>query len=60
MTKNVLNKLGFLGAIFVASRGIASIFCIKRIGSVAGSGRSRGGCACGHPSCLRLRWSASS
>ena len=51
MTKNVLNKLGFLGAIFVASRGIASIFCIKRIGSVAGSGRSRGGCAYGHPSC---------
>ena len=60
MTKNVLNKLGFLGAVFVAAVGLASIFCIKRIGSVAGSGRSRTGRACGRPSCLRLRWSASS
>ena len=51
MTKNVLNKLGFLGCCLCGGRGIASIFCIKRIGSVAGTGRSRGGCAYGHPSC---------
>ena len=40
MTKNVLNKLGFLGAVCVAAV-ISSNFCIKRIRSVAGAGRSR-------------------
>ena len=29
MTKNVLNKLGFLGAVLCSGRGIASIFCIE-------------------------------
>ena len=59
MTKNVLNKLGFLGAVFVAAVGFPLIFASSASAQLPAPAVPGEG-APWAPKLPKLRWSASS
>ena len=58
MTKNVLNKLGFLGAIFVAAVGFPLIFASSASAQLPAPAVPGEGAPMGTEAALSLKWSA--